>query len=88
MSEDRQEINVRMPRTLYLALRDEAHVSFRSMNFDTLPSESHVMSTRVAGWVGRSFNRWMGTMGNIDPSAQWSSSDWKTEKLQMYWSAS
>lgn len=32
MSEDRQEINVRMPRTLYLALRDEAHVSFRSMN--------------------------------------------------------
>lgn len=32
MGEDRREINVRMPRALYLALREEAHVSFRSMN--------------------------------------------------------
>ncbi len=30
----------------------------------------------------------MGTMGKSEPSAQWSRSDWKTEKLQMYWSAS
>jgi hypothetical protein len=58
------------------------------MNFDTLPSESQVMSTSVPCTVGRSLSRWIGTMGKSCPRAQWSSSDWNTEKLQMCWSAS
>ena len=45
------------------------------------------MSTRMALTEGFSFRRWSGAIGKSCFSAQWSSSDWKTEKLQTYWSA-
>ena len=51
------------------------------------PSESQVMSTRIALTVGRSFRRWSGAIGKSCFRAQWSRSDWNTEKLQTYWSA-
>ena len=57
------------------------------MNLLILPSESQVMSTSVVLRSGDSLSRWMGMIGNNCPSAQWSSSDWNTEKLQRYWSA-
>ena len=52
------------------------------------PSLSHVMSCSVALRVGRSLRRCSGTMGNIWSIAQASGSDWNSEKLQKYLSAS
>ena len=47
-----------------------SRTSWRSMYFDTLPSESHVMSTSVELCSGASFSRWIGAMGKSCPSAQ------------------
>ena len=53
-----------------------------------LPSLSQVMSCRVARWVGFSSSLWMGMMGKSWSMAQRSGSDWNSEKLQKYLSAS
>ena len=40
------------------------------MNFETLPSESQVISTSMPLRSGGVFSRWIGMIGNNWPSAQ------------------
>ena len=56
--------------------------------FDIFPSLSQVMSCKVALRAGRSLSRWIGMTGKSWSIAQLSGSDWKSEKLQKYLSAS
>ena len=52
------------------------------MNSSILPSLSQVRSASTARRVGRTFSRSMGRVGKSWRTAQWSGSDWKSEKLQ------
>ena len=63
-------------------------MSRRSMNFSIFPSESQVMSASVAISPGFSRSRWIGRIGKSWSIAHESGTDWKTEKLTTYLSAS
>ena len=52
------------------------------MNWSILPSLSQVRSASTARRVGCSLSRWIGSVGKSWRTAQWSGSDWKSEKLQ------